>query len=487
MPAQVREWIHRIKDKPIPVLTHTVDELRRLNANDAASVNDFVSIVEQDPGLTVQLLRYCNGQQGHRLQREVASVQQAVMLVGTRKLGQMAMQLPTLHKSLKEPARSQALRVFCRAYHAGMQAVFWARQRRDLTPDEVFAASQLHFLGEIMLAMHAPEQLQEIFRMRREQNIASEEAQYLVLGFTLDQLSLALAETWSLPQLVMEALRAENANHPRGFGIMLAVQLARGAAIDWYSDKTLTIQKQAAKWLDLPLPKLISQTHLLAVEIAHHAYYSDVLQTAALLIQDPVVNAGISPATVHAKEQPHSAAICLMPQINVLKDTLGRLKQAVALKQPEDEIIDIVLEGMHDGIGLNRVVYAVHDPGERRLKARAIVGAENDPVFNRFAIRLNSTHLFTQLLEKSQAVCINDANRSYYWSMVPVDFKQLIGTNSFMAMSLNHADTPRAIVYADRHTSACQVDAVSYDYFKKLCSSLGQALQITHANHAASR
>ena len=477
MQPALREWIKRIKDKPIPVLAHTVDQLRKLNVADNAPIQKIVDVVEQDPGLTVTLLRFCNENTEHRLQREVASVQQAVMLVGTLKLTELAMKLPLLHKSLIEPARSQVLRAFCRAYHAGMQAVAWARQRRDMTPDEVFAASQLHFLGEFVLAMHAPEQLMETFRMRQEKNIASEEAQYLILGFTMDELSLAIAEAWHLPSLVKEALRSENANHPRGFGIMLAVQVARHAAIDWYSDKTNALLKQAADWLNLPRDELTSQTHRLAVDIAHHGHYEEVLQAAALLIQDKT--AAPQTPTVKSEDKIDShATVCLMPQVNLLQDILGELKQALTLRKDTEEIIHIVLQGMHDGIGLNRVVFARLEPEQRYLRASAIVGAENDPVFNRFSIKLNTPHLFVRLLDKSQAICINDGNRDQYWGMVPVEFRKLINTNSFMAMSVFANDELLGLVYADRHTSECQLDTVSYKYFKKFCNMLAQALQL---------
>lgn len=479
MQAVLREWIKRIKDKPIPVLANTVDQLRRLNAADTTPVQDIVDVVEQDPGLTVQLLRYCNDPSKHRLQREVASVQQAVMLVGTRKLNEMAMKLPLLNKSLKEPARSQVLRAFCRAYHAGIQAVAWARLRRDMTPDEVFAASQLHFLGEFVLAMHAPDQLMDTFSMRREKNIASEEAQYLILGFTLDELSMAIAEAWNLPELVLEALRAENANHPRGFGIMLAVQVARHAAIDWYNNKTNMLLKQAAEWLGQPQDKITSQAHRLAVDIAHHNYYDGVLQTAALLIQDRPGTVITPSKQVPTPKNDTGAAICLMPQLNLLQDSLNQLKQGLELGKDQDEILRIVLQGMHDGIGLNRVVFATPDPEGRQLRASAIIGAENDPVFNRFQIRLNIPHLFSRLLEKPQAVYINNDNRDQYWRMVPIEFQKLIGTNSFMAMSVFVKGKLMGLIYADRHTSDCQVDKVSYRYFKKLCATLGQALQQT--------
>jgi len=83
--------------------------------------------------------------------------------------------------------------------------------RPDMTPEEIFVATQLHFLAELLIAIHAPETLDQIDHMKKTRHIPSEEAQYLVLGFTLDELSSEVAEHWHLPSLVMEALKSENA------------------------------------------------------------------------------------------------------------------------------------------------------------------------------------------------------------------------------------------------------------------------------------
>ena len=229
--------------------------------------------------------------------------------------------------------------------------------------------------------------------------------------------------------------------------------------------------------MNTPLDKLVVQTHRLAVDIAHSAHYEGVLQSAALLIQDRPGLQTIVGGKASEKTELH-AAVCLMPQVNLLQDILNQLKQALLLKKDIDEIVRIVLQGMHDGIGMNRVVFAKLDPDRRYLRASAIVGAENDPVFNRFSIKLNTPHLFVRLLEKSQAIYINNDNRDQYWGMVPIEFRKLIGTNSFMAMSVFSNNELVGLVYADRHTSDCQVDSVSYNYFKKFCNGLGQALQV---------
>lgn len=474
MSTNVEEWVGKIKGKPIPVLAHSVEKLHKLCANENAPIQEIVDAVEQDPGLTVQLLRTCNGTSGDRLQREITSVQQAAMMIGTQPLVDMATKLPTLKSNPQEPAHTQVLRTFCRAYHAGIQAVAWARIRRDMTPDEVFAATQLHFLGEMVLALHAPEKLLEAFTLRREKNIASEEAQYICLGFTLDQLSLAIAQEWHLPQLVIEALQAENANHPRGRSIMLAVQLARSAAIDWYSDKMSAIYKQAAELLEMEIDDVCRQSHTLAVEVARQTNYYGVMQSASLLPQ--IRNHTEQKQIKQTISKDYQADICLTPQINVLRDTLAKLKLAIQKKQSQASMIRICMQGMHDGIGLNRVVFAVTDDENKSLRVKLVMGADNDPVFNRFKINLNKPHLFFKLIKKPQAVCINDSNRQKFWPLVPIEFRKLIGTNSFMAMSVFNGDKLLGLFYADRHTSACQVDDKSYSYFKNMCNTLGQAI-----------
>lgn len=476
MAVSLETWVNKIRDKPIPVLTHSIEKLSRLCANNDTSTQQIVDVVEQDPGLTVQLLRTCNSKDGGRLQREISSVQQAVMLVGTQQLKSIANQLPVLEKNFSEAAQKQILRTFCRAYHAGYQAVYWAKLRRDMTPDEVFAVSQLHFLGEMVLAIHAPEQLLAVFKLRHDKSIAYEEAQYISLGFTFDQLSLAIARAWKLPELVREALQAENASNPRGFGIMLAVQLARSAAIDWYSDKMMSIYEHASELLDITIDEIIRQSHLLAVDIARQTQFYSVMQSASLL---PQIKSKTSQTTIkQSVATDYEADICLMPQINLLKNALEQLKTAVQEKQTVDKILKIFLQGLHDGIGLNRVVYTQFESESNRLVAKAIFGADNDPVFSRFSIQLNQASLFQQLASKSQAVCVNDANRKKFWSLVPVEFQKLIGTNSFTAMSIYVDNKLHGIVYADRHTSSCQVDNTSYNYFKKLCGSFSAALGI---------
>ena len=469
----LQDVLTRIGNNHIPVMERTILALKKISANENSTTEQISHVVSRDPGLTIYLLRVCNTKSNSSLRSEITSISQALMMLGVAQVNKLPAKLPSLDQQLKEPAKSRLLMTFSRAFHAAEQATEWARYRRDMNTDEIFVAAQIHFIGEMALAMLYPEKLEEIDRMRRRRQIASEEAQYLVLGFAINQLSYELARKWDLPSLALEALKPENAKYPRAYSIMLAVQLSRAAAVDWHGGKTQVIQKQVAEFLDIPIAKIVSANHKLAVDVAHATNLYGVRPAAALL---PMLNDPLEEEMVQSKNPNDHADICLIPQrpaLQSVKESIQNVESKITLK----ELIHLVLSGMHDGIGLNRVLFATRNEDTKMMIPYAIKGADNDPAFNRFSIKLDKKNLFSRLMQKTQAIVINDKTRATFWELVPKEFKKLIVTNSFVAMSIYVKEKEIGIFYADRHTQDCQIDDASYRLFKSLCTSAIETME----------
>ena len=462
----LQDVLKKTGEQHFPVMEKTIVALRKVCANENAKIEQISHIVSRDPGLTIYLLRICNKKSTSSLRTEITSISQALMMLGIEQVNKLPAKLPSLDKQLKEPAKTRLLMTFSRAFHAAEQATEWANYRRDMNTDEIFVATQMHFIGEMAIAMFYPDKLTEIDHLRRKRQMATEEIQYLVLGFTINQLSYELARKWDLPALVLEALKAENAKYPRAYNIMLAVQLARAAAVDWHGGKTHVIQRQVAEFLDIPIPKIVTANHKLAVEVARATNMYGVRPAAALL---PMLDEPLEEDVVQLRNPNKHADICLIPLRPLLQKIMASIRDAgntISLK----ELIHLVLSGMHDGIGLNRVVFATQDTEEKKLIPYAIKGADNDPVFNRFEIKLNKQNLFGRLMQKSQAIVINNKTRDTFWELVPKEFKKFIVTNSFLAMSIYVKNEEIGFFYADRHTQDCQIDDTSYRLFKSLCT-----------------
>jgi len=462
----MQDILRKVGNQHFPVMEKTITALRKICTNEKSKTEEISHIVSRDPGLTIYLLRVCNTKSSSSLRSEITSITQALMMMGIEQVTSLPNKLPSLDKKLKDPAKTRLLITFSRAFHAAQQATEWAHYRHDMNTDEIFVATQIHFIGEMALAMYYPEKLEKIDRLKRSRQIASEEAQYLVLGFAINQLSYELAKSWDLPSLSMEALKPENAKYPRAYSVMLAVQLARSAAVDWHGSKTQIIQEQVAEFLDIPIASIISANHKLAVDVARDTNLYGVRPAAALL---PMLADPLEEESIQSKNSNKHADICLIPQIPVLSSIINKIKH-LDEKTSLKELIHLILSGMHDGIGLNRVLFATRNTETNKLIPYAIKGADNDPIFNRFSITLQQKNLFGRLMLKSQAIVINDKTRETFWSLIPKDFKKLIITNSFVAMSIFVKDQEIGIFYADRHTQDCQVDDASYRLFKSICS-----------------
>ena len=464
MNENLQNWVNKIGDKPIPVLSSTISKLNSLCVDDKSEIYRFVDVIEEDPALCVQVLRLSNQQTRGSLRTEITSINQALMIMGTEKVNSLPSKLPSIEKNLSSASRQQLLITYSRAFHAATQAVAWAKYRKDMTPDEVYVASMLYFIGEIIVAIYAPNKLKSIYKMRQDKHIATEEAEYIILGFTFDDLTLLLAKKWQLPGLVQDALISENTSQPRAYGVMLAVQLIRHAEFNWYNEKTKQIEQDAAEWLNVSYDTLVSDVHKLAASVARHSSQYNIRPLAYHLPMTLIL------INQFAHKQDELASICLLPQINILREILHELKENNSSLKNINDVMTLVLKGMHDGIGLNRVVFLMLNNEKDKLKISAAAGTDNDLEFNSISVNLNKKNLFAILLEKQQAIWLNNSNLKKIWPLVPPEIQQITRTKTFFAMSVHVNEKPIGVFYADRHNEACELDIKSYNHFKTLCT-----------------
>ncbi len=474
-------WADKLQHAVLPALPQTVAEMVRLGSDDNVNMWSLARVVEKDPGLCIALLRRVNAGGQKRLRTEVTTVEHAMMMLGLTQLRTLPKAIPLIQQAGDPTGRERALRLMAQGYHAAWQARELARLRKDMEPDEVFLPALLHHLGEILLWLYAPAKMLQLEELITRQQMEPEEAQYVVFGFGLDHLTLTLARLWGLPTLMQDSLKSESAQQLRIYGIMLAVQLARVVEQGWYRAASTTVLEQIAHHLGHDLDITTTHVHRYAVAAANHSECFPALPAAARLLHPSQPEAAPGwkpePAGETPGQQPSpepATAFCLAPQLRILRQSLQELQAGNLTLQ---KVLSLTMDGMHDGIGLNRVVFALLTQERHQLRARAIAGADNDPAFKRFLIELNGAHLFTRLMEKPQALWINDTNRIKFWPLVPKPFQRIIRCNSFLVLSVFVKGRPVGLFYADRHSADCALDSHAYHRFKQLGLLAAKALE----------
>lgn len=475
LPSTIHEWVTFLETQDVPVLRRTFLELEKLRPSaERISASKLAVIILRDPLMTLKLLRLANSSRRGRLSNEITSVEHAIMMLGVVPLFKHFSSLVVLEDMLaqQEQALNSVLQVFSRALHAAYQARQWALQHQDIRVEEVYISALLHDMTNMMLWIYAPLRAQEIRATVRRERLYYGLAHEKVMGFSVADFRTALAAAWRFPDMLAELVDCRNAAQPRAQGVLLAVSLAHLAERGWYGTQIEAIQDAMADTLNLPLDETVLRVHQTAVAAARHWEWYGVTPAAAWLPMLPGAweeEQAIPVAENSGEEAESEASVCLMPDHAGLRSVMDEINAHLDASLNLNDMMSLILRGMHEGIGLNRIVFMLLTRDHAHLKTKYVHGAPPGSPLQQLEVSLRIPNLFSRLLEKMQGVWFSAANAKTLAPLIPPEVSQVIGEGEFFAMSLFVHGKPVGLFYADRNHGECSLDEHSYMEFKKLC------------------
>ncbi|GAO35745.1 hypothetical protein SCT_1136 [Sulfuricella sp. T08] len=473
------EWVDELKSWDMPVLQRSVRELGKLAGKvEQITAGKIADVVLHDPLLTLKVLRLVNGMSRSRLSNEITTVEHAVMMLGVGPFFNRLSNLKAVEESLQtfDGALPRLMQVMSRAHHAAWQARDWANSRADMKSEEVYIGALLYDMGEILLWSYAPEQALQIRKLVQRNKISLAQAQKEILGFDARELQLAIAESWRLPELMQAFMHCGNTVQPRILGVTLAASVARLAETGWHDPALLANYEVIAEMLHMHLDEVVHTVHRNAVAEARHWDWYGVPPAAAFLPMLPgdwPAEPGEAEETRQLREE---SEVRLTPHPDVLSQIMAEIAAHLDGTLDLHDMMALVLKGMHEGIGLNRVVFALMTADRSALKAKYVVGAEPGSPLRQFQIDMTTRHLFSRLMEKVQGIWLSASNRNTLEPMIPFGIRQLLGHGEFFAMSVFLHDKPIGLFYADSMHDGGALDERRYLEFKQLCLRAAQGL-----------
>ena len=212
--------------------------------------------------------------------------------------------------------------------------------------------------------------------------------------------------------------------------------------------------------------------HQTAVAAARHWEWYGVTPAAAWLPMLPGAweeEQAIPVAESSGEEAESEASVCLMPDRAGLRSVMDEINAHLDGSLDLNEMMSLILRGMHEGIGLNRILFMLLTRDHAHLKTKYAHGAPPGSPLQQLEVSLRIPNLFSRLLEKMQGVWFSAANAKTLAPLIPPEVHQVIGEGEFFAMSLFVHGKPVGMFYADRKHGECSLDEHSYMEFKKLC------------------
>jgi putative nucleotidyltransferase with HDIG domain len=181
--------------KPFPAAAKKLEEVTR---GGGAKIEQVVSVLESDPGLSMRLLRLVNSA-GYALRVRCTSVRHAAALVGMRRLHQLATTAAVL--DLFENDRPLVKSLLNHAASVGAICRYLA-VHVDLSPDELFTCGFLHDIGKLMLIDAEGQSYMDLLREAGDQPEALHLLERQKYGFDHAVLGAHVLKSWQIPNPV---------------------------------------------------------------------------------------------------------------------------------------------------------------------------------------------------------------------------------------------------------------------------------------------
>lgn len=220
----VRQIVSKVQRLPSPPRLYF--ELMEILEKEQAGVAEVASVIECDPPMVAKVLQLVNSA-FFGLRREVSSIDQAIMYLGTNLIKHLAVVAHVFKAGGRKDAEV-ALEAVQR--HSLIVGSIARRMVDKKMSDDVFIAGILHDIGKVILLSERPQDLALIAARAREENRPMVDIEKEELGVTHAELGAYLLGIWGLPYRVIEA----TANHhnparvsqPAGPSVLAAVYTA---------------------------------------------------------------------------------------------------------------------------------------------------------------------------------------------------------------------------------------------------------------------
>lgn len=375
-------WVSYLSKVELPVLANTLRQINELTDSRNSTVNELANVILNDAQLTSQVLRLSNTVFYNQTRTQVSTVSRAITLIGFDAVKSMAISSLIVDSLLKRNDRPHLLRCLARAIHAAVQARCLMPKRTEHALEEVFIGALLMNIGELAFWSCETEQASELEeRLRLEE--PSVEAQKAVLHTTFTEITRGLVDAWSLGPFIKEVVAPGKANSMASSLVRNSVEMARVSENGWSGAEMDKVLEKLSDDIGETPAAIRDQLKVNAQEATKVAVSLGIPQVTALL-----------PGNQESAPDAQAPAMDSDLQLQILRE----LTQTLAEKPDINEVCQLVIEGIHRAIGMQRVALLMTDRSGELLVPRKVGGRGTEEWREHFVIKKDGTGPLGSLL-----------------------------------------------------------------------------------------
>ncbi len=467
----LRSWVNKLSKVELPVLAGVIRELNELTGSDDADVNQLADAILKDANLTSQVLRIANSVHYNPTSHPINTVSRAIVLIGFTGVRAICISCMVIDSLLGKEPRERLLESMAKAFHSAVQSRNLIRTTtNEDVKEEVFIAALLYHLGDMSFWACAGDSADEMDQLLQNEKMSLKEAMQEVLGTSFKAITRELANIWKLGDTLREALDPPKRQlSPKVIAVLIGEEISRNAGLGWNSPEMGETLYKVSRFTGLDF----NNAKQLVVEAADEA------ASVALTYGAPQVCHLIpsSQPRVRAEETEEDSRILKSDpqvQLNILRE----LSNAINENLDVNTVFQMALEGLHRGIGLERVVVAFIRKDELFARYALGEGTETWRETFKFSIAPAEDNLFTYAISKREPVWLTSKDIEKQKHLYSTEMISLLGKVPSFLSVVTIAERDVAVFYADRWKFGGVLNDAQFESFRHFVVQTQSSLEL---------
>ncbi len=463
-------WLKKLTRQNMPVVGKVIAELNSLTGSDEATANQLAEVILRDPNLTSHVLRVANSVHYNYSKSPINTVSRAIVLIGLKGMRAVCISLLLIDSLMKNGAKERLLQLMAQGIHAASQARDLVKLVNDEAAEEVFIAGLLFHLGE--MAFLANEKITDANSELLDADAKTRrEAMERILGTSFKSITRGLAKHWKLGETLEQSLYPGREPNSKVQAVVIGERMSRAALKGWDSSAAKKVMDEIAEYASLDSEQTLKLVQESAERAAEVALQYGAAEACPLI---PGKNVKFK----SSKEEKIDAHKILRGDAQLQLNILRELTTAASEHADVNTIFQMVLEGIHRGIGIERVAVAFIQRHFAKAKYVLGEGTENWRATFDFDVGPYSDNIFTHAMSTGGAVWNNQAFIHEHEDLYSNDIIRYLGKVPSFIYVLRVGDRTPALFYGDRADFGGKFSQEQFESFRHFATQAQMNLNL---------
>lgn len=475
----LQHWVDKLKHQNLPVLGDVIGELNKITGSADSNVNQLAEVILRDPNLTARVLKVANSVHYNYVKTQINTVSRAIVHIGLKGVRAICISSMLMESMLKNKPKERVMELIAQGFHAATQArnLLKSAGGEDDLGEEVFIGALLYNLGEMAfwLSEKSDSKNKDLYSDSPKVRRAAMEK---ILGTSFKALTLELAKQWRLGETLEEALYPRENASVKVKAVVTGERLSRASLYGWESPQLKKVLKEVADYTGMSLEDALKKVKQGGDQAAQVALSYGVPE-ACPLIPNSMEDFVLEKRMPVDKIMKGDAGL----QLNILRDLSNATQEGLDV----NTIFQMVLEGMHRGIGLERVCIAFVKG--HKLAAKYVLGEGTEHWRTSFLIDVGpfTDNVFTNALEHGGSHWYTLETQEKQPELYPTDLITIVGKMPSFVHVLEVEGRRVALFYADRWNFGGNLSESQFDSFQHFCQQAQLSLNVLTQKNASNK